>query len=379
MAEFASRDELTRQIGHSPSLWPVVILKELVDNALDACERAGVAPEITVDIDDEGISVWDNGNGIDPDVVERILDYSSKTSSNAAYVSPTRGQQGNAMQTLIAMSHAITGLPGVTLIESRGTRHTVTFLIDPVEQAPTPKHERMRLLTPSIGTRIKISWPRDAIIDAVRRQLSDTAFDYRFLNPHLRLTYKDGERLIEPDEPDPEETVPAWEKWLPTNKTSAHWYDLPSLKTLLAAEITKARRDGSKQRTVADFVTDFCGLSGSIKPSLICKAVDAKHIYLNEFFARGDSAIGSLLSAMKDESRIIKPRDLGVIGEENVRILIGDDRASRYKRLELEHQGVPYLVEIGFGYRKKPDEPCLHRRLQLVGFGDRRSVRALGR
>jgi hypothetical protein len=40
LLDFASQKELTAQIGHPPSDWPLVIVKELVDNALDACEEA---------------------------------------------------------------------------------------------------------------------------------------------------------------------------------------------------------------------------------------------------------------------------------------------------------------------------------------------------
>jgi DNA topoisomerase VI subunit B len=42
--------ELTAQTGHHPQDWPLVILKELVDNALDECEEAEIAPDITVEV-----------------------------------------------------------------------------------------------------------------------------------------------------------------------------------------------------------------------------------------------------------------------------------------------------------------------------------------
>ncbi len=47
LLDFCSRKELIAQTGHQPDVWPLVVLKELVDNALDACEEAEVAPEIT--------------------------------------------------------------------------------------------------------------------------------------------------------------------------------------------------------------------------------------------------------------------------------------------------------------------------------------------
>ena len=46
--EFCSERELQNQTGHSVYEWPLVVAKELFDNALDACEEAEVAPDITV-------------------------------------------------------------------------------------------------------------------------------------------------------------------------------------------------------------------------------------------------------------------------------------------------------------------------------------------
>jgi hypothetical protein len=34
LLDFASRRELTAQIGHKPEMWPQVVVKELVDNCL---------------------------------------------------------------------------------------------------------------------------------------------------------------------------------------------------------------------------------------------------------------------------------------------------------------------------------------------------------
>ena len=43
LIEFTSIKELTTQTGHGPKDWALVIVKELTDNALDACEEAGIA------------------------------------------------------------------------------------------------------------------------------------------------------------------------------------------------------------------------------------------------------------------------------------------------------------------------------------------------
>jgi hypothetical protein len=48
LLEFCSRKELVAQTGHEPDAWPLVIIKELIDNGLDSAEETGVAPVIHV-------------------------------------------------------------------------------------------------------------------------------------------------------------------------------------------------------------------------------------------------------------------------------------------------------------------------------------------
>ena len=51
LAEFCGEKELTAQTGHAREDWPFVILKELVDNALDVAEEeAETGPEISVEV-----------------------------------------------------------------------------------------------------------------------------------------------------------------------------------------------------------------------------------------------------------------------------------------------------------------------------------------
>ena len=55
--DFFSEKELVAQIGHDVEEWPLVILKELIDNALDSCEEAGIPPKVSVTADAAGITV----------------------------------------------------------------------------------------------------------------------------------------------------------------------------------------------------------------------------------------------------------------------------------------------------------------------------------
>ena len=143
---------------------PTVILKELADNALDECEEAQIVPEIAIEVSTERgeIVVTDNGRGLPAETVRDILDYSYRVSSREAYVSPTRGAQGNALKTLLAAPLALHGRIGTTVIEAQGVRHTITFRVDQLRQEPVIDHKPMPLVPDKKGTRVCISWPKSA-------------------------------------------------------------------------------------------------------------------------------------------------------------------------------------------------------------------------
>ena len=81
LLDFCSRTELIAQTGHREDQWPLVALKELVDNALDACEDAAVTPVISVSVDQDGIEVADNGPGIPVETLHGVLDFTARVSN----------------------------------------------------------------------------------------------------------------------------------------------------------------------------------------------------------------------------------------------------------------------------------------------------------
>jgi hypothetical protein len=87
LLEFCSCKELVAQTGHEPDAWPLVVLKELMDNSLDACEEAGIAPEIGIEVEPRGITVLDNGPGMPP---ETVADTVSSRTSRCTMCQPKR-------------------------------------------------------------------------------------------------------------------------------------------------------------------------------------------------------------------------------------------------------------------------------------------------
>jgi len=161
LLDFCSEKELIAQTGHRPAQWPLVVLKELTDNALDACEEANTAPKITITVDKIGITVADNGPGIPTETVKGVLDFSVRVSSREAYVSSTRGAQGNALKTIIAMPFVLDGRRGRVEIEARGTRHIITLEVDHIRQEPVIRREEAESKI-RVGTVVRVPWRNPA-------------------------------------------------------------------------------------------------------------------------------------------------------------------------------------------------------------------------
>jgi DNA topoisomerase VI subunit B len=139
--EYFSGKELSMQLGAAPSGWGLVLIKELVDNALDACETAGTPPEIHVTLTPEGFTVADNGPGMSQALIERSLDYDIRVSDKTYYISPSRGQLGNALKCLWAAPYAVDPEhPGVVEVNSLGLQHQIAVKVDRIAQEPRITH-----------------------------------------------------------------------------------------------------------------------------------------------------------------------------------------------------------------------------------------------
>ena len=336
--------------------WPLVILKELLDNAIDAAEEAGTAPEVSVEVRNRKIAVIDNGPGVAPEVVKSILDYNVRVSSREAYVSPTRGAQGNALKTIIAMPYALNQPAPETVIESQGVSHRIRFCADYVRQEPKIEYHPGGSNVKN-GTRITTPMPVSACskTDEVKPGFLQMARAFAWLNPHLALDVRwDRERIrIEP-------THTGWQKWRPSDPTSAHWYDANRLGRLMAAYITQHLDQGRLPRRVREFVSEFRGLSGSAKQKRVLDEIDASRVALPVFFGNGAvnrSNIAKLLEAMQKHTRPVAPRDLGLIGQDHLRERFREAGAAKetfkYKREFVVEGGLPQVVEAAFGFCPK--------------------------
>jgi DNA topoisomerase VI subunit B len=144
-----------------------VVLKELLDNGLDACEgshHSGLAPEVVVGIDEArmfedgavGITVKDNASGIPPETVHGALDFNVLVSDKSSYRSPTRGAQGNALKTIFGIPAALGSLEPV-VVEAKGTRHEARVWKDPASCASSATTAKLtaKLVSLLLAQRVK--------------------------------------------------------------------------------------------------------------------------------------------------------------------------------------------------------------------------------
>jgi DNA topoisomerase VI subunit B len=368
LMEFCTKRELTNQTGHHEYDWPLVIAKEMIDNGLDACEEAGIAPVITIDVRGEKFIISDNGPGIPASVIDGVMDYSVRTSSREAYVSPTRGAQGNALKTILPMGYVLDEARGenasaVTLIEAHGIAHRIKFSVDHIKQEPRIG----RTTRPSLveGTRVTVRLPPDrygrGFFAQNMRRLIELAESYTWINPRLslRLTW-DGELKL-----DHTATNPSWKKWLPSWPTSAHWYDIPRFRRYAAAHIA---HDG--KITVREFILEFDGMTSTIKQKAVLAETGSSHMRLHKYFGvRKPNAenIAKLLAAIKAHTKPVKPQDIGIIGRDHLFARMaaagGAPKTFKYLCQPGETNGVPRLIEVAFG---------VHREAFSAGEGPKR-------
>jgi DNA topoisomerase VI subunit B len=356
LLDFCSRKELIAQTGHAVNDWPLVIVKELMDNSIDACEDANIPPIVKVAVDSAGITVSDNGPGLPAETVEGILDFSIRVSSREAYVSPTRGAQGNALKTLVAMPFVLDGDQGSIEIAARGLRHNITIKVDRIRQQPIIDHQVQEDQLVRTGTSVRLYWPDSScsILEDAKARFLQIAEDFTVLNPHLSLTVDCfGESHQH------QATATTWKKWLPGWPTSSHWYKTEDFERLVSACIA-ADTDRGADRTVRELVSQFDGLTATAKQKAVLETTALARLNLSTLLnghGLDSEKTAKLLAAMKATSKPVKPAGLGLIGKEHFAArfesLDGEMGSFKYVKKLGVMEDLPYVIETVFAYSPK--------------------------
>jgi len=182
----------------NPSKALIVSVKEGVDNSLDACEEAGILPEIRVEIEEVSkedgfyrVVVEDNGPGIVrskvPNVFGKLL-YGSRFYS----LKQSRGQQGIGISAVVLYGQLTAGKPAVveTRIGEDHPAYRFELSIDTKRNEPVVLKEDVVLWERPHGTRVEVilkgRYYRDRK-QSVLEYLRSTAI----VNPHVEIEFRD--------------------------------------------------------------------------------------------------------------------------------------------------------------------------------------------
>lgn len=283
-----------QQVGFSSPLKAVLTtLKEAVDNSLDACEQAGILPELKVEISRKGtgstkntdliyVAVEDNGPGIDPDDLAKVFgEYLASSKFGKGQCS--RGQQGIGISAATTWAQLTNAKGAVVTTKTESMRKAVNGQVDVDIKTNTGILRKKETIDwdKKSGTRVEFE------LDG-RIQLNGDGGLITYLegtvlvNPHLTLDYKllenewvhvDRVTNVVPDVP--EATLPHPHTFkLGEFITHSHLYGKVSLEKFLKTGFSRI-----SDQSIADFKKKGIPKSLLEKPVTSLKDEDFKKVF----------------------------------------------------------------------------------------------------
>jgi DNA topoisomerase-6 subunit B len=361
IAEFFEKNK--HILGYSnPAKSLITCVKEAVDNSLDACEDAGILPDIFVKVSRAGknfrIAVEDNGPGIVREQIPRVfgkLLYGSRFHS----IRQSRGQQGIGVSGAVLYAQLTTGKPVIitSKTDPRQKAVRVELFIDTRKNEPEIVSESETEWYRPRGTRIELEIAGVYVKErkqSVLEYIAETAV----VNPHAKITFidPDGEMFefnrLSDEIPETPKEIPPHPHGIELGKLM--WMlKTTEATTLLNFLKTEFVRVGDKK---AGEVIEKSGLNPDAKPSTL---------------QRED--VSRLLDSFNQTDFLPPPTDcLSPIGDR----FIMKSLVSRFSvewtfavtRKPKVYSGNPFLVEVGIGYggELKSDE-----RVKILRFANK--------
>jgi DNA topoisomerase-6 subunit B len=332
----------------NPAKALLTTVKEAVDNSLDACEEAGIAPDLRVEIQQLEetrfrVAVEDNGPGIVKQQVPKIfgrLLYGSKFHR----LRQSRGQQGIGISAAGMYGLLTTGKP-VRIVTRTGDKkpaHLFELVIDTKTNEPRVTREDTVEWHHAHGTRVEIELEGayrggQHSVDAYVRQIA-------LANPHARLEYS-------PPNPAATNGVVLFDrvtKELPpeTAEIKPHPYGV-ELGVLM-----QMFRDTQARNLRSCLQQDFSRLSGRLADE-ICERASVKSNRRPGEITRDEAE--RLHRAIQATKIMAPPTDcIAPIGEALIeRALRQEVKADFYAavtRRPVVYRGNPFLIEVGLAY-----------------------------
>ena len=329
----------------TPSKALVTAVKEAVDNALDACEEAGILPEISVQVRHRHgkchVVVEDNGPGIVESQIARIfgkLLYGSKFYK----LSQSRGQHGMGISAAGMYGQLTVGRPLHILSRTEGDElaSELYVSIDTAKNRPDI-HKKKRLEWDRLhGTRVEVEMEGhyQKGPHSIEVYLKQTAI----ANPHVTLRYQDPQgKQIRFDRS--VEELPARPKEI---KPHPHGIELGRLIQMLS---------NTASRTLLRFLVDEFSCVGKRTASKIIEQA-GKRLSDRSYPKHIAHAQAAALHRAIEKTRVVAPRTDCIVPIGEKRLLEG-----LHKELEADfyavttrpaavYRGNPFQVEVGIAY-----------------------------
>ncbi|MBL4888974.1 MAG: DNA topoisomerase VI subunit B [Candidatus Lindowbacteria bacterium] len=320
-------------------------VKEAVDNAVDACEEAGILPEVRVELkqlssDRYTVAIEDNGPGIVRAQVPKIfgkLLYGSKFHR----LKQSRGQQGIGISAAAMYGHLTTG-SSCRITSKTGKRKQAHFFLmhmDTKRNEPEIMKDEVVKWNKNHGTRVEIDL--EGTFSRGKRGVEEYLSHTLVANPHVTIIFK---------APDKEE-----ERWpratteppLEAAEIKPHPYGVELGILMQMLKSTKARNLGSFLKTefsrvgsgVANQICDGAKLKTKARPSRIARQ-EADNLYKSI-----------------QQTKIMRPPTncLSPIGEKLLlkglrRIVPDAELYTAVSRGPSVYRGNPFLIEVALSW-----------------------------
>lgn len=323
-------------------------MKEAVDNSLDACEEAGILPDISIEIqklnqNDFQIIAEDNGPGIVkkqiPHVFGRLL-YGSRFHS----IRQARGQQGIGISAVVMYGQLTTGKPAKIISKTRGADVAleVELMLNTKKNRPEILSEDFKIWEKDHGTRFEVQLRGKYVAgkQSIIEYLKGTAI----VNPHAKISFTalDGTNTIFERA---SETLPPQ-----TREVKPHPEGIELGELLNMAKETESIRMSSF------LVNDFSRISNRVAkeildPAEVPQGLTPKKLTLEQAKSILES-IGKV-KIMAPETDCLSPIGPPLI-KKGLKNVLGDLKAAFYAppitREPKVYAGNPFIVEVGIVY-----------------------------
>jgi DNA topoisomerase-6 subunit B len=330
----------------SPLKSLLTAVKEAVDNSLDACEEAGIPPDVLVELHELAenryrMVVEDNGPGILPEQVGKVfgkLLYGSKFHK----LSQSRGQQGIGISAAGMYGMLTTGKP-MKIVSKPGKRakaHEFLLSIDTTKNKPDIHEQKTVEWDKDHGTRVEIEM--EAKYQKGLRSVDMYVKQTAIANPHVTLTYRDPQGGVVVYERSTKELPPAVEEIKP----HPHGVELGRLIGMMKE---------TQARTLSGFLQEDFSRVGPKVAVEICKAAKLSEKSSPTKAAREEAA--ALHEAIQ-KAKIMAPSTncISPIGEglvlAGLKKEIEADFYYANSRAPSVYRGNPFVIEVGIAYGK---------------------------